>query len=149
MLVTGWGSGGTTNMTARVSGHGVAATRLYTGGAPSQALIDAAVAAAKQNDVTIALSYNSWSDPGQIALINALQATGKPVVVLATGAPYELGQLPTVTTFVAAYGYQPTSLRAAANVIFGAQPRGHLPVTIKAADGSVVAAFGSGMSYRH
>lgn len=149
VLVTGWGAGGTTTMTAQVASHGVTATRLYTGGAPSQALIDAAVAAAKQSDATVVLSYNSWGDPGQIALINALQATGKPIVVLATGAPYELGQLPTVTTFVAAYGYQTTSLRAAANVLFGAQPCGHLPITIKAADGSVVAAFGSGLSYRH
>lgn len=148
VLVTGWGSAGTNAMTAQVASHGVTATRLYTGGAPSQALIDAAVAAARQNDATIVLSYNSWGDPGQIALINALQATGKPIVVLATGAPYELGQLPTVTTFVAAYGYQTTSLRAAANVLFGTQPRGHLPVTVKAADGSVAAAFGTGLSYR-
>ena len=150
VLVTGWGSAGTASMTAQVAAHGVVATRLYTGGAPSQATIDAAAAAALNNDVTIVLSYNSWGDPGQIALIRALQATGKPVVVLATGAPYELGELPTVTTFVAAYGYQPTSLRAAANVIFGTTaPAGRLPITIADADGNVVAAFGSHLHYHH
>ena len=149
VLVTGWGSSGTTTMTAQVASHGVIATRLYTGGAPSQTTIDAAVAAALNNDLTIVLSYNSWGDPGQIALIRALQTTGKPVVVVATGAPYELGQLPTITTFVAAYGYQPTTLRAATNVIFGTTPPvGRLPITIKDQDGNLVSAFGSGLSYR-
>ena len=69
--------------------------------------------------------------------------------MVATGAPYEFGQLPTITTFVAAYGYQPTTLRAAANVIFGTTaPVGRLPITIKDADGNLVSAFGSGLSYR-
>lgn len=149
VLVTGWGSTGTQNLTSQIAGHGVTATRVYTGGAPSQAAIDAAVAAAEQNDVTVVSTYNAWSDPGQISLVDALAATGKPIVVLAVGAPYELGQLPGADTFLAAYGYQLTSLRAAADVIFGSQPTGRLPVTIHAGDGTgpVVEPIGSGLRY--
>ena len=53
-----------------------------------------------------------------------------------------------MTTFVAAYGYQPATLTALVADLFGASPRGHLPVTVRTPDGSsVVAAYGTGLRY--
>jgi hypothetical protein len=53
-----------------------------------------------------------------------------------------------VQTFVAAYGYQPATLSALVAMLFGAEPRGHLPVTIRTPDGAgVVAQYGTGLHY--
>ncbi len=53
------------------------------------------------------------------------------LVVVGTGAPYELAHFPEVATYVTAYGPDPASLRAVAGVLLGAcAPEGRLPVTI-------------------
>ncbi len=53
------------------------------------------------------------------------------LVVVGTGAPYELAHFPEVTTYVAAYGPDPPSLRAVAGLLVGAfAPEGRLPVTL-------------------
>lgn len=148
VLVTGWGATGTQTLATAMAARGVTTSRVYTGSAPSAAAIAASVAAAKQNDVTVVMTNNAWSDPGQVSLVQQLQATGKPIVVVAVGAPYELGYLPGTATFLASYGYQPVSLQAISDTVFGAQPTGHLPVTIRSSDGStVVAPFGTGGRY--
>jgi beta-N-acetylhexosaminidase len=90
------------------------------------------VAAAQQNDVTVVTTYNAWGDTTQQKLVNALLATGKPIVVAAVGGPYDIAYFPTATTYLCAYGYQPPSLAALADVLLGhARPQGRLPVTIK------------------
>jgi len=126
VLVTGWGATTTTTLAAALG-----ATRLYTG-SPSDALIAQAVAAAREADVTVVTTFNAWSDPTQTALVAALLATGKPIVVAAVGTPYDLASFPSAKTFVAAYGYQPPSLAALAAVLRGEAPApGRLPVTIE------------------
>jgi beta-N-acetylhexosaminidase len=121
---------------------------VYTGSAPSSSTIARAVTAAQASDEVLVTTNNAWGDPGQQSLVHALVATGKPVIVLALGAPYDLGYLPEVRTFVAAYGYQPASLNASVAVLFGAQPVGRLPVTVRSADGSsVVAGYGTALHY--
>jgi beta-N-acetylhexosaminidase len=126
VLVTGWGVSTTTTLAAALN-----ATRLYTG-SPSDALIQQAVAAAQRNDVTVVTTYNAWGDTTQQKLVNALLATGKPIVVAAVGGPYDIAYFPTATTYLCAYGYQPPSLAALADVLLGhARPHGRLPVTIK------------------
>jgi beta-N-acetylhexosaminidase len=126
VLVTGWGVSTTTTLATALN-----ATRLYTG-SPSDALIQQAVAAAQQNDVTVVTTYNAWGDTTQQKLVNALLATGKPIVVAAVGGPYDIAYFPTATTYLCAYGYQPPSLAALADVLLGhARPQGRLPVTIK------------------
>ena len=147
-LVTGWGSGTTQTLTDSIATHGVTTQRLYTGSNPSQALIDAAVAAARASDDVVVTTDNAWADPGQQALVRALEATGTPVVVVALGGPYDLAYLAEAPTFIAAYGYQPATLTALVADLFGAQPKGHLPVTVRSPDGSsVVAAYGTGLHY--
>ncbi|WP_051809806.1 glycoside hydrolase family 3 protein [Actinoplanes subtropicus] len=138
VLVTGWGVTTTTNLAAALG-----ATRFYTG-SPSDAVIAQAVAAAQQADVTVVTTYNAWSDTTQQKLVAALLATGRPIVVAAVGAPYDLASFPSAPTYVAAYDYQPVSVTALANVLQGkARATGRLPVTI---DG--LYPYGSGLSDR-
>lgn len=102
-----------------------------TGSAPNAAAIAGAVAAAGQSDLVIASTYNAWGSPGQVSLVNALLATGKPVVVVAVGTPYDVAYLPGAATFVTTYDYQPVSLQALVRVLFGeVGARGELPVTV-------------------
>ncbi len=69
--------------------------------------------------------------------------------MIAVGAPYDLAYFPTAPTFVAAYGYQPATLTAVVADLFGAQPRGHLPVTIRSTGtpATVIAPYGTGLHY--
>jgi beta-N-acetylhexosaminidase len=125
ILVTGWGASTTTNLA-----NALAATRLYTG-SPTDAVIEQAVAAAREADVTVVTTYNAWGDATQQKLVRALLATGKPIVVAAVGAPYDIASFPAATTYLCTYGYQPVSMTALADVLLARKPaRGHLPVTI-------------------
>jgi beta-N-acetylhexosaminidase len=148
VLVTGWGAGTTQTLAASIASHGVTTQRVYTGSNPNATTRAAAVAAAKSNDLVVVTTDNAWGDSGQQALVEELEQSGTPVVVAALGGPYDLGYFPDVTTFVAAYGYQPATLTALVDDLFGAQPKGHLPVTVRTPDGSsVVAAYGTGLGY--
>ncbi|MDY7088369.1 MAG: glycoside hydrolase family 3 N-terminal domain-containing protein [Actinomycetota bacterium] len=126
VLVTGWGVGTTTNLAAALG-----ATRVHTG-SPSDTVIAQAVAAAGQHDITVVTTSNAWADPTQVKLVEALLATGKPIVVVAVGTPYDLASFPSAKTFVAAYGYQPPTIAALAAVLQGRSTApGRLPVTIE------------------
>lgn len=148
VLVTGWGYGTTQTLTNDLAATGLTVQRLWTG-SPDQATIDLAVAAAKANDVTVVTTGNAWADSTQQNLIAALLATGKPIVVASVEAPYDVSYFPTAPTYVAAYGYQPTSLQALTNVLVGrARPTGHLPVTITTADATATLfRYGTGETY--
>jgi beta-N-acetylhexosaminidase len=148
VLVTGFGKETVTRLAAAIAGHGVSTSEVVTGRTPDAHLIAASIAAARRVDVVVDVSFNAWSDPAQRLLAEQLRATGTPVVVLAVGAPYELGYAPDTPVFLASYGHQPASMVAVADVLFGAQPGGRLPVTIRTPDGSaVVARWGSGLRY--
>lgn len=148
VLVTGWGVGTTQTLTNDLTAHGLAVQRFWTG-SPDQATIDAAVTAAKSNDVTVVTTGSAWADPSQQHLVAALLASGKPVVVASVQAPYDVSYFPTAPTYVAAYGYQPVTLQALANALDGvARPTGHLPVTIPTADGTATLyRYGTGTGY--
>jgi len=145
VLVTGWGVGTTQTLTDALNARGVTATRLWTG-SPSPAVIAQAVAAAQAADATVVTTNNVWGDPTQVALVQALAATGRPVAAAAVGGPYDIAYLPPTPAFLAAYGYQPVSLLALADALTGrAGTPGRLPVTIRTPDGATVLyPFGSG-----
>jgi len=105
-----------------------------------------AVAAAQAADVTVVTTYNAWGDGTQQNLVAALLATGKPIVVAAVGGPYDIAYFPTAPTYLAAYGYQPPSVVALADVLTGRHAAtGRLPVTIRTADGQkVLFRYGAG-----
>jgi beta-N-acetylhexosaminidase len=147
VLVTGWGVSTTQNLTTAIGARGVTAQRLWTG-SPSAATIAQAVAAANANDLTVVTTSNAWADSTQQSLVKALLATGKPVIVTAVSGPYDIAYFPTAPTYLAAYDYQPVSVTALTNTLFGTAPAGHLPVTIRSTDGAqVLFPYGSGLHY--
>jgi beta-N-acetylhexosaminidase len=137
--------GTTTNLTSALTARGISATRFYTG-SPGADVIAQAVAAARAADVTVVTTYNAWSDTSQQSLVTALLGTGEPIVVAAVGGPYDIAYFPAASTYLAAYGYQPPSIIALADVLTGrAAATGHLPVTIRTPDGQqVLFRYGSG-----
>ncbi|HYG56761.1 MAG TPA: glycoside hydrolase family 3 C-terminal domain-containing protein, partial [Symbiobacteriaceae bacterium] len=75
--------------------------------------------------------YNGHKYPEHQALIRRLIATGKPVLVVGLGEPYDLTELPEIQTYIAAYGYQSTNLQGVGALLFGtASPGGKLPVSV-------------------
>lgn len=150
-LVTGFGLVTTATLGKAIAAHGPQAQVLDTGFSPSSQQIAEAVAAAQGSDLVIVSTFNAWT-PGssQLELVDALLATGKPVVVTAVGTPYDVAYLPAAPTFVAALDYQPVSLEATVEALFGEiDPGGKLPVTIREppGTGAVLFPFGFGLSY--
>jgi beta-N-acetylhexosaminidase len=67
----------------------------------------------------------------QIGWSRRVKLQGKPVVVVAMGSPYNLVQIPEITTYVVTYGYSPYSLEAVIEVMTGeVNPKGRLPVAL-------------------
>jgi beta-N-acetylhexosaminidase len=139
VLVTGWNSGTAENvpaLAASLATRGASATALVTN-LPADAKIAEAVTAAGTHDLTVVLTSRAWdttvSDPQarQQALVRALVATGRPVVVVAVRDPYDLAHLPGVSTYLATYSYAPVAMESLARVLLGVTaPRGKLPVAI-------------------
>ncbi|MEO3872778.1 glycoside hydrolase family 3 protein [Nonomuraea sp. B12E4] len=126
-----------------------ATTELFeTGTAPGAATIDAAVARADSSDAVVVTTVNAAGSAAQRNLVNALLATGKPVAVVAARNPYDIAGLPGASTYLATYSWEKPAMEATARVLFGlAKPKGKLPVTIPAADGSVLYPYGHSLRY--
>ncbi len=74
-------------------------------------------------------------------VIEALEASGKPVALIAMGSPYLLRSFPNVTAYLATYSTVQPSEVAAVRALWGEiDIRGHLPVTIPG-----MAAYGAGI----
>ncbi|MCP3799479.1 glycoside hydrolase family 3 protein [Allokutzneria sp. A3M-2-11 16] len=128
VLVTGWGTTAEpapAKLARSLAGRGAATTVLPTGAKPTQAQIEAAVAAATELNVVI--TNNASAE--QQRLVKALQGTGKRVVVIGVREPYEAASL--LGTYVATYSYARPALESAVRVIYGeVSPSGKLPVTV-------------------
>ncbi|MEU4247897.1 glycoside hydrolase family 3 protein [Amycolatopsis sp. NPDC026612] len=149
-LVTGWGVSTTATLAQKLTAHGTAATAYQTGQVPTDAQITQAVANAANADLVVVLTNNIATYPRQTKLLDALQATGKPVVAVAAQIPYDAGYPTTVRTWLATYGYITPTLEALAKVILGeTKPVGKLPVDIPAgADVQTVKyPFGHGLTW--
>ncbi|MEU5091521.1 glycoside hydrolase family 3 protein [Streptomyces sp. NPDC021356] len=137
-------------LAAALTELGFTATALSTGTAPSPAVTDKAVAAAREADAVVVATYNVTADSAQRTLVERLTATGRPVVALAVRNPYDVAQLPSVPACLAAYSWTDVELRAAARVIAGrVRPRGRLPVPVQRADdpAKVLYPIGYGLTY--
>ncbi|MEW9521676.1 glycoside hydrolase family 3 protein [Streptomyces tubercidicus] len=129
---------------------GFTATALSTGMTPTQQRIDEAVAALGARDAVVVATYNVTAGSAQRKLVDALLATGKPVVQLAVRNPYDIAQLGGVRAALASYSWTDVELRAAARVIAGQRdPAGRLPVPIMRADAPTRALYqiGHGLTY--
>ncbi|MFG2074610.1 glycoside hydrolase family 3 protein [Nonomuraea maritima] len=119
-----------------------------TGTAPDAATVGTAVAKAGAGDMVVVTTVNASTSAAQQGLVNALIATGKPVVVVATRNPYDVASLPGARTYLATYSWEKPAMEATARVLFGrTSPTGRLPVTIPATDGSVLYPYGHGLRY--
>jgi len=101
-------------------------------------------------DLVVVLTNNIATYPLQTKLLDALEATGKPVVAVAAQIPYDAGYPSAVKTWLATYGYIGPTLEALAKVILGeTKPVGKLPVDIPAgADVQTVKyPFGHGLTW--
>jgi beta-N-acetylhexosaminidase len=160
VLVTGWGVTTTSTLGDAIGQRGQTVTVLETGTTPSQARIDQAVAAAAVNYLVVVSTMNASSvdlttglptasAAAQQALVKALLAVGKPVVVSGMRNPYDISYLTEAPTYLATYGYTADSIESLTRVLFGeVNPVGKLPVTIPRADGAgVLYPFGHGLSY--
>ncbi|MFC3492534.1 glycoside hydrolase family 3 protein [Glycomyces rhizosphaerae] len=151
VLVTGWGETTTNVLTAEFTKRGFSPTRVVTGIAPTQAQIDAAVAAADGKGFIVVSTNGVAANPTQVDLVKALAATGVPVVALGVRNPYDIAYYPDdVNAYLATYSYAADGLESAVAVVLGHRsPEGKLPVDIPRADdpGSVLFGFGHGLSY--
>jgi beta-N-acetylhexosaminidase len=158
VLVTGWNSGAVQNvpaLAAALTARGASATPLATN-LPTDAQIEDAVAAAGRHDLTVVLTSRAWdtavADRGarQQALVRALVAAGRPVVVVAVRDPYDIAHLPGVTTYLATYSFAAVAMESLARVLVGEiPPRGKLPVAIPVAADPATALypFGHGLTW--
>jgi beta-N-acetylhexosaminidase len=158
VLVTGWGVATTQTLAEAIGRRGPATSVLETGLSPDQAKIDAAVAQAGANDLTIVATNRAWdvaappghNGPGQSQLVKALLATGKPVIVVAVRDAYDIGHFTEAPTYVATFSYTPQALESLARVLFAENdPRGRLPVKIPPAGqpGETLYPYGHGLGY--
>jgi len=139
VLVTGFGQTTTATLGQEISARGLTTQVIDTGFAPSAEAIANAVAATKASELVVVSTFNLWTpgSPGQIELVSALLATGKPVVVAAVGTPYDVAYLPSAPTFITSLDYQPVSLDALVEAMFGEiGPSGKLPVTVRQQPGT-------------
>ena len=78
-------------------------------------------------------TYNAWQSQhaGQAGLARELAESGANLVVVALRDPYDLLEMPGVSTYVATYGISPPQLQGLAELLAGQTPQqGRLPVSI-------------------
>ncbi len=131
VLVTGHGESRSPRWLAEsLDRRGATATALPTGTNPSATTIANAVAAADSSDLVVVLTNNLKDRAGQRNLVNALIATGKPVIAVASQIPYDAGYVDS-RTWVATYGWRAHAMESLAKVLTGEiSPMGKLPVDI-------------------
>jgi beta-N-acetylhexosaminidase len=129
-------------------------TPVYVAG-PDAAALGAALSANGMRRITspgaaraiVVTTTDAAADPAQRSLVRRLVAAGPPVIVVATGKPYDLG-LFSGSAAVATYSDSAVSIAAAAGVLGGAiHPSGRLPVSIPGAAGHTAYEFGTGLHY--
>ncbi|EGD43257.1 glycoside hydrolase family 3 protein [Nocardioides sp. WG-D5] len=142
VLVAGWGVDTTAGIAAGFQKRGATTQVLQSGTTPTDAQIDAAVAAAAGKDLVVVPTNNAWQinpatgqpTPASVAqtkLVKALLATDTPVVVTAMRNPYDVTSFPEAATVLDTYGYTSHQLESLVRVLHGeVNPSGKLPVEI-------------------
>lgn len=105
---------------------------------PTDEEIDEASALAEEADRALVATYSASELPeGQVELVNSLRKTGTPTVAVSIGLPYDITSYPDVDTYIASYALDRwkqlnmSAIEAIAEVVFGAEPKGTLPVEIE------------------
>jgi beta-N-acetylhexosaminidase len=117
-------------LAASLTAHGINATAMPSGVVPSEATTSQIAAAAQSADLVIDLTNSLGTRASHRALLTRLQATGKPVVAVATQIPYDAGFIDN-PTWLATYSWRAVSMESLAKVLLGEiSPHGKLPVDI-------------------
>jgi len=83
------------------------------------------------SDLIIMATLNTHLDQQQAELMRDLLQTGRRVIGIAVGNPYDLLVFPQLRSYLVTYEYTKPALAAAVRVLFGEiQPNGHLPVSL-------------------
>ncbi|WP_432882186.1 glycoside hydrolase family 3 N-terminal domain-containing protein [Kribbella sp. CA-245084] len=132
ILVTGYSP---TNLATALQSRGATAVVKDTGTTPTDAKIADAVATVA--DLTVVLTNKAWDtavtdkQAKQQKLVNALLATGRPVIVVPVRDPYDVAYFDPAPTTLVTYGSTAPSMEALAKVLYGEiAPTGKLPVEI-------------------
>ncbi|HET8662662.1 MAG TPA: glycoside hydrolase family 3 protein [Micromonosporaceae bacterium] len=152
VLVTGWGVSTTATLAGHIGARGATTDVYETGINPSLTRINTALARAATSEVIVVTTNNAWrpTQAGQQALVKALVATGKPVIVLAVRDPYDIAYFTQAATYVATYSYTGIALESVVKVLFGeVSPAGKLPVTVPVAGQPTTPLYpyGHGLTY--
>ncbi|MFE6646050.1 glycoside hydrolase family 3 protein [Nocardioides sp. NPDC057772] len=142
VLVAGWGVDTTAGIATGFQKRGATTQVLQSGTTPTDAQIEAAVAAAEGKDLVVVPTNNAWqinpatgqptaASVAQTKLVKALLATDTPVIVTAMRNPYDVTSFPEATTVLDTYGYTSHQLESLVRVLHGeVDPSGKLPVEI-------------------
>jgi beta-N-acetylhexosaminidase len=87
--------------------------------APSDADIAAAVSRADAADAIVVGTLDGAREPGQLALVRALAATGRPTVAVALRTPWDVAAYPPAVAAVCTYSIHPAALEALAAAVLG------------------------------
>ena len=151
ILVTGYSPA---NLATALQSRGATAVVKDTGTTPTDAKIADAVATVA--DLTVVLTNKAWDtevtdkQAKQQKLVNALLATGRPVIVVPVRDPYDVAYFDPAPTTLVTYGSTAPSMEALAKVLYGEiAPTGKLPVEIptKADPTQVMYPFGHGLTF--
>jgi len=78
-----------------------------------------ALQAAQQADVILLSSVNAHRDAEALRMMRRVAQSGRPVIGLALGTPYDATALPEIGTYLATYDYSQPALEATARVLLG------------------------------
>ena len=103
----------------------------------SQEIDEATELAADADRILVATFSKSELPHGQAQLVESLQETGIPIAAVSVGLPYDIASYPDVDAYISSYALDKwkqlnmTALESIAAVVFGAKPKGNLPVEIE------------------
>lgn len=98
---------------------------------PDKKTISAVVAKVKKlnPDILIVLSYNAHLLPKQTLFLQKITELKNDAIVASIRNPYDLKAVPSIKTYIAAYSFRDSSLKALADIILGQiNAKGSLPV---------------------
>lgn len=102
---------------------------LVTGQPPTEAEIAGVRGRVAGAELVVVGTIDGSRDPAQVALVEAILATGSPTVTVALRTPWDLAAYPRASIHLATYSILPEPLAALAAVLAGRlQPVGRLPV---------------------
>ncbi len=98
---------------------------------PDAHAIASAFSLASDGRKVVITTTDSGFYAGQVKLVTELLKENQNIIIVSVRAPYDISVLPNVSTVLAAYGGNPPTLQAIADVLTGrVQPQGVLPVTL-------------------